>query len=184
MSIVGAIFSILIATALGYAALRAWRQSVGQEATGQDDGFLPDIGFTQLDGMVSLSLLLDNESPEYVWVEEIEIFLSGLKAEDQATEPSFHGIQKIRQVVRPDDLLPISLCATIYKAAGEPQRKYFCVMSSVLRYRIGEEWFEKKLKDYRLRMMGLMATRIHRERNPVPPFQVQERIPEYSRQGD
>jgi hypothetical protein len=65
-------------------------------------------------------------------------------------------------------MLPISLCEAIYLAAGNPQRKYSCALSSILRYRIGDEWFEKKLENYRIRMAGLTASGIHRERKPVP----------------
>lgn len=71
-------------------------------------------------------------------------------------------------------MLPISFCEVIYKAAGDPQRKYTCLMSSVLRYRIGEEWFEKNMENYMLRMIGLTVSGIHRERKPVPPFQMQK----------
>jgi hypothetical protein len=45
------------------------------------------------------------------------------------------------------------------------------VLSSILRYRIGEERFEKKMENYRLQMLGLTASGIQRERQPVPPFQ-------------
>ena len=72
------------------------------------------------------------------------------------------------------DTLPLSLSEVIYKAAGDPQRKYSCVFSSVLRYRIGEERFEKKMENYRLRMLGLTASGIDREREPVDPFQAQD----------
>jgi hypothetical protein len=41
-------------------------------------------------------------------------------------------------------------------------------LSSVLRYRIGEKSFEKQLDNYRIRMAGLTASGIHRERKPVP----------------
>jgi len=182
MSIAGTILFLIVAIALA-SAVHLWRRSKDLNAADQLVGFHPNIGFTRLDGMVSLSLLLENESDERVWAEEIELFLSGLKAEDQATDPTFRGIQKIRQVVRSGDLLPISLCAAIYKAAGEPQRKYNCVLSSVLRYRIGEEQFEKKLENYNLRMVGLRVSRIHRERKPVPPIPLQENIPGYTTQN-
>jgi hypothetical protein len=174
MIIERAIFLLVFAVAMGYTMLLVWRQWNGGDATDKNRGFRPQIGFTRLDGMVSLSLLLENESDSYVWVEEIEIFLSRLSAEEQATEASCRRIQKIRQMVHSDDLLPISLCEVIYKAAGDPQRRYSCVMSSVLRYRIGEEWFEKKLENYRVRMMGLTVSGIHRERKPVPPFPIPE----------
>ena len=71
-------------------------------------------------------------------------------------------------------MLPISLCEVIYKAAGNPQRSYSCVLSSVLRYRIGEELFVRPMENYRIRMKGLTVTSVHRERKPVPPIQVPE----------
>jgi hypothetical protein len=177
MIIVHAIFLFVFVIALGYAMVRVWRRRNGRDAVDEKSGFRPQIGFTRLDGMVSLSLLLENESETYVWVEEIEIFLSRLRAEEQATEPAYRGIQKIRQLVHSGDMLPISLCETIYKAAGNPQREHTCVMSSVLRYRIGEEQLEKNLENYRLRMIGLTVSSIHRERKPVPTFQIQEESP-------
>lgn len=166
---------VAVAIAAGYAALRIWRRENGRDPMDQSDGFRPRIGFTSLDGMASLSLLLANGSKKYVWVEEIEIFLSGLSADEQTANPSCHEIQKIRQMVPGGDTLPISLSEVIYKAAGDPQREYSCVLSSVLRYRIDEEPFEKKMENYRLQMLGLTASGIQRERKPVPPFPLPER---------
>jgi hypothetical protein len=174
MIIARAIFLVVFVIALAYIMVRIWRRRTGRDAMDGTSGFRPQIGFTRLDGMVSLSLLLENESETYVWVEEIEISLSGLRAEEQATEPTCRGIQKVRQLVHSGDMLPISLCETIYKAAGNPQRNHSCVMSSVLRYRIGEEQLEMKMENYRLRMMGLTVTSIHRERKAVPSFQMPE----------
>jgi hypothetical protein len=178
MIILRATFLFAFAIALGYAVLRIWRRRNVPDPMDRSDGFRPRIGFTRLDGMESLSLLLANESKEYVWAEEIEIFLSSLSADQQTAEPTCHEIQKIRQMVPSGDMLPISLSEVIYKAAGDPQRKYSCVMSSVLRYRIGEERFEKQMENYRLRMMGLTASDIHRERKPVQPFLAQEKSKE------
>jgi hypothetical protein len=164
----GAILLVVVAFASTYALAELRRRKGGGGAPDELMGFRPRIGFTRLDGMVSLSLLLDNESSEHVWAEEIEIYLSDLRAEQQASEAPCHGTRKIRQMVRSDDMLPISLCETIYLAAGSPQRKYSCALSSVLRYRIGEKSFEKQLDNYRIRMAGLTASGIHRERRPVP----------------
>jgi hypothetical protein len=175
MIIMRAIFLLVFAIALGYAVLRTWRRRNGSDPTDRSAGFRPRLGFTRLDGMASLSLLLANESKKYVWAEEIEIFLSSLSADEQTAKPTYRAIQKIRQMVRSGDVLPISLCEVIYKAAGDPQRKYSCVLSSVLRYRIGEERFEKNMENYRLQMIGLTASGIQRERKPVQPFQTQER---------
>jgi hypothetical protein len=168
-------FLLAFIIVLGYIAHRIWRRRKVPDQMDKRDRFRPRIGFSRLDGMESLSLLLENGSEEYVWAEEIEIFLSGLRADDQTAEPSLHEVRKIRQMVRSGDTLPISLCEVIYKAAGDPQRRYSCVLSSVLRYRIGEEMFEKRMENYRLQMMGLTASSAHRERKPVQPFAVQEK---------
>ena len=171
MIIMRATLLLVFAIALGYTVLRIWRRRNGPAPMDGSAGFRPRIGFTRLDGMASLSLLLANGSKMNVWAEEIEIFLSGLSAEEQTAQPSFHEIQRIRQMVIPGDTSPISLSEVIYKAAGDPQRKYSCVLSSVVRYRIGEDRFEKNMENYRLQMLGLTASGIHRERKPVPPFQ-------------
>ena len=170
-----AILLLVFAAAFGYTVLRFWRRRNAADPTDRSAGFRPSIGFTRLDGMASLSLLLANGSKRNVWAEEIEIFLSGLNAEEQTAKPSFHEIQTIRQMVTAGDTSPISLSEVIYKAAGDPQRNYSCVLSSVLRYRIGEERFEKKMENYRLQMLGLTASGIQRERKPVPPFQPLEK---------
>jgi hypothetical protein len=151
---------------VSYAALGIWRRRKGAE---QDSGFRPRVGFTRLDGMASIALLLRNGSNSYVWAEEIEIFLHHLTANRQVTEPPCHGIHKIRQMVPPGDMIPISLSEIIYKAAGEPQREYSCVLSSLVRYRIGEERFEKNLENYKIRMLGLTASSVDRERKPIHP---------------
>ena|SRR5579863_2464608 len=175
MIIMRATFLLVFAIALGYTVLRIWRRRNGPDPMDRSAGFRPRLGFTRLDGMASLSLLLANESKKDVWAEEIEISLSGLSAEEQTAESTCHEIQTIRQMVRSGDMLPISLCEAIYKAAGDPQRKYSCVLSSVLRYRIGEEWLEKNMENYRIRMIGLTASGIARARESVRPFQTRHR---------
>jgi hypothetical protein len=168
-------FLFIFIAALAYAALRVWQHRKAASDTDDGSGFRPSVGFSRMDGMESLSLLLANESWTHVWVEEIEIFLSGLVAENQTSEPTLRGIQKIRQMIRARDTLPISLAGAIYKAAGEPQRKHSSVLSSVLRYRIGEEWLEKNLDNYRIQMIGLTASGVQIEREPVPQFQSHEK---------
>ena len=169
---------IVCAVALGYAVLHFWRRRNNPERMENGAGFRPRIGFSRLDGMESLSLLLENRSSENIWAEEIELFLSDLTAQDQTADASFREVQKIRQMVRSGDTLPVSLCEVIYKAAGDPQRRYSCVMSSVLRYRIEEQQLEKTLETCRVRMMGLTASSVHRERKPVPAFEVQAKTPD------
>ena len=108
----------------GDAVRNFWRRRNSPDPTDRSRGFRPHIGFTRLDGMVSISLLLANESEQHVWAEEIEIFMSSLSADEQTAKPTCHEIQKIRQMVRGGDMVPISLSEVIYKAAGDPQRRY------------------------------------------------------------
>jgi hypothetical protein len=165
MNILFSTLSVAILTALGYSALRGRRRKQRAAELELHYGFRPCIGFTRLDGMASLSLLLENHFPKHIWAEEIEISLSELVADNQTAEPTLRGIQKIRQMVAPKDTLPISLAEVIYKAAGEPQRKHASVLTSVLRYRVGENWFEKDMGAYRIRMMGLTVSDVKGERN-------------------
>jgi hypothetical protein len=166
-------FLFVFATPLVYSAARIWRRMIGGDPADESRGFRRRIGFTQLDGMESLSLELANASKDAVWAEEIEIFLSDLRAEEQTSEASCHEIQKIRQVVGGGDMVPISLAGSIYKAAGAPQRKYSCVLSPVLRYRIGEEWFENKMEHYKIGMIGLRGSSIQRESRRFQRLQIQ-----------
>ncbi len=179
MTIMQAVLILVFAFAFGCAVLLLWRRSQRKHLRERDGGhgFRPSIGFTRLDGMASLSVLLDNRGTENVWAEEIEVFLSDLRARDQTAEPSFRSIQKIRQMVLPGDMLTVSLSEVIYRAAGDPQRKYTCVLSSVVRHRIGTERFERKMENYRLQMLGLTVSSVHRERKPVAPFPEIEKSP-------
>lgn len=169
MATMGTFYSLGLVLAFGYIALRYWRRGHTADPTDRSAGFRPSIGFSHFDSMESLSLLLANNSGKDVWVEELDISLSGLMAEEQTAEPSFREIQKIRQMVPSGDTPPISLAQVIYKAAGAPQRNYSCVLSSILRFRIGEERFEKAMENYRVHMLGLTAVELQRERKPVSP---------------
>jgi hypothetical protein len=171
---------LVFAVALIYVLLRVWRRRNAVDPADRSSGFRPRLGFTRLDGMESLSLLLENESRKNIWVEEIEIYLSELVAENQTGEPTCSEIQKIRQVVQSGDMLPISLSEVIYRAAGEPQRKHSSILSSIVRYRIDEQSFEKNLDNYRIQMMGLTASGVHRERKPVAPFPGRGKSQEFS----
>ena len=166
---------LLFIGALAYFALRIWRRKRDLPKNNIGIDFRPSIGFTRLDGWASLALLLENKSDGNVWTEEIEIVLTDLIANDQTSEASCHEIQKIRQVVRPLDMLPISLVETIYKAAGKPQRKYSCVMSAIVRYRAGEGWFEKPMQPYRLKMAGLTVVSNRREGWTKSEFKPQDK---------
>jgi hypothetical protein len=137
--------------------------------------FRPKIGFTRLDGGASLAVLLVNRSDRKVWAEEIEIVLINLVANDQRVEASCGEIQKIHQNVGGQDMLPVSLVETIYKAARNPQRKYSCLMSSILRYKVDEKIFERPLAPHTLRMAGLTIVSERREHWAKSEFKPAER---------
>jgi hypothetical protein len=170
MIAVNTIYVLVASIALVYAALRFRRSAKDAEPPDGFPGFHPQIGFTALDGMQAISLLLENESAADVWAEEIEISLGDLAANNQTAEASCREILKIRQMVSAGDVLPISLAGVIYKAAGGPQREYSCSLSSVLRFRVDETWFERSLENHRIRMLGLTVTDVRRERKRTPQF--------------
>jgi hypothetical protein len=164
--------------ALVYFAVRIWNYKSDGSANYAGVDFRPTIGFTHMDGWASLALLMVNKSEWNVWAEEIEIALTDLIADDQTSEPTYREIQKIRQTVQPRDMLPISLMETIYRAAGKPQTSYSCVMSTVIRYRVGEKWFERPLQPYKLKLAGLTVVSNHRERWTKSEFKPQEKSPD------
>jgi hypothetical protein len=169
-----ALVLLLLTGAPGYYALRSRRESARSRKRRGGLDFRPSIGFALQDGYKSVALLLLNKSHSPVWAEEIEIALSELSANEQTSEASCHEIHKIRQTVTPEDMLPISLVETIYLAAGKPQRKYSCVLSSVVRYRVGEKWYEEPMPTYMLRMIGLTVAGIRRERKSAYEFKAKE----------
>lgn len=170
-----AVITLLLAAAVICFAVRAWRSKTGVGKRRKEFDFRPTIGFARQDGFESVALLLTNKSRLNVWTEEIEIALTELSANQQTSEATCHEIHKVHQIVSPNDLLPISLVETIYMAAGKPQRKYSCVLSSVVRYRVGEKWYEEPMIAYRLRMIGLTVEGIRRERKAAFDFKMQDK---------
>jgi hypothetical protein len=169
----GAILLLLLgALVYVFARSRRGRAKSAQRRNGVD--FRPNIGFARQDGFKSVAILLDNKSRTPVWTEEIEIALTELTANQQTADATCHETHKIRQTVGPGDLLPISLVETIYVAAGKPQRKYSCVMSSLVRCRVGERCFQKTMPAYRLKMIGLTVAGIRRERHSTYVFASQD----------
>lgn len=83
------IILVVLAAALGFAAIlfRLWRRRVPESLEGDRSEVRPQIGFSDLDGMVSIALLLSNQSNEFIWAEEILIFLTDLRADDQVRRP-------------------------------------------------------------------------------------------------
>ena len=165
---------LLLAGALFYFAFRIWRGKANRTSSLGTD-FHPSIGFARQDAFKSIAILLFNKSDDAVWTEEIEIVLTELVANQQAATPSCHEVLKIRQAVPAHDMLPVSLVETIYNAAGRPQLRYTCVMSSMVRYRVDEEWFEEPMKIYRLKMAGLTVSGVRQDRKAGHKFIPQQK---------
>ena len=161
---------LLFAGALLYSGVRIWRGKKRAGRRGHDVDFRPSVGFSWQDGFRSAALLLANKSDTPVWTEEVEIALTDLRANEQASEASCRETLKIRQTVIPQDMLPISLVETVYLAAGKPQREYSCKMSSVVRFRVGEKWYEEIMPVYKLEMIGLTVADIRPDRGPSFDF--------------
>lgn len=155
---------LVVAVALIFFVLRVRRQRNNQHLKDAGGAFRADIGFSDVDGMASLALLLSNNGETDVWVEEVEIFLTDLDAGYQAARQSCHEIQPIRERLEAGDKSSFSLSAAVYKASGECQRWYSFVLSSVVRYRIGQQWVEKNLNAYQVEMIGFITTSLRRER--------------------
>ena len=173
---IGVLAALLIIAVLAYFAFRIRLRKKNEAIREAGVDFRPQIGFTRLDGGASLAVLLDNRSDRKVWAEEIEIVLTNLVADDQTAEASCREIQKIHQTVGGQDMLPVSLVETIYKAAGNPQRKYSCLMSSILRYKVDEKMFERPLAPHTLRMAGLTIVSERRERRAKSEFKPAEKV--------
>jgi hypothetical protein len=160
----------LLIGSLAYVILRIRRGRLSTETLPDGVNFRPSIGFAWQDGFKSVALLLANKSGIPVWAEEVEIALTNLIADQQTSEAPCHEVHKILQFVSPRDLLPISLVETIYAAAGKPQRNYSCILSSVVRYRVGEKRFQKAMPSYKMKMRGLTVSSIRHERKFTPDF--------------
>ena len=182
MNIIFSSVSVALVAVLGYTALRSRKKKLSAQ-TDIHFGFRPCIGFTRLDGMASLSLLLENRFRKPVWAEQIDIALSELVADNQTAEPTQRGTQNIRQTVAPGDTLPISLAEVIYKAAGKPQRKYSSVLTPILRYRVDEAWFEKQLEVCKIEMMGLTVMKVRRKRGADPKPAIHQKSKEVAALG-
>lgn len=159
------IFSLaLLIWLLAYLALRSRKRTRDNTTSDAGADVRPSVGLTYLDGAASIALTVLNQSDSRVWIEEIEFSLTELVATEQATNASCNETLKIRQVVPAFDLVEVSLVEIIYKAAGEPQLRYSCILSSIVRFRIGEDWYERPMQPCRLKMAGLRVFSNRRER--------------------
>ena len=98
------------------------------------------------------------------WVEEAKIVLTDLKVIWQTSIPTSQARREIRQNVRAHETLALSLARAIYYAAGRPQGTYSCLICIDVRYRLGEEWFNRTLDTHRVEMTGPAVLGLRRSR--------------------
>lgn len=140
--------------------LLPWRQKDKLESKSGQIKFAPKLLITRAKGWVNLELLLANRSSWTVWVEEATVVLADLKAIWQSEDAAGEARHEIRQNVGANDSLSVSLAAAIYNAAGRPQGKYSCLVSTGVRYRVFDEWSDVKLETSRVEMAGLVPVRL------------------------
>lgn len=129
-----------------YLALRVRRRKNGLPLGDSGTNCRPSISLTHMDGWASLAILLLNNSDGKVWAEEVEIILPDLIANEQVSEASCRGILKIRQAIPALGVVAVSHIETISKAAGEPQRRHSCLLSSIVRFSVVEGSFEETMQ--------------------------------------
>lgn len=112
----------------------------------------------------SLNLVMANRSRTEVWAEEVRVNLIDVDTAGERCTPA-QVVLKIRDFVAPSETLHISLINTVYNAAGRPQGVYSCIISAVLRYRIGgadEKEFDQPIPSYRASMIALVPISLRR----------------------
>jgi hypothetical protein len=142
-----------------------WWRKPGSESEHIETKFVPQLKINRYDGGGSLDLLLVNDAGITVRVEEARVVLTDLDAIWQTSIPVGQAKHEIRQNVRAHESLELSLTGAIYDAAGRPQGTYSCLIYSDVRYRVGNQWFNKTLDIYMAEMAGLKARSLHRSRS-------------------
>jgi hypothetical protein len=141
-----------------------WWQKPGSESEHIKTKFAPQLKINRYDGGGSLDLLLVNDVGITVWVEEARIVLTDLDAIWQTSIPTGQAKHEIRQNVRANESLELSLAGAVYDAAGRPQGTYSCFIYSDVRFRVSDEWFNKMLDTYSVEMTALKALGLRRLR--------------------
>jgi hypothetical protein len=144
--------------------LLPWRRKNRPESKSAQIKFAPQLILRRKDGWKYLELLLVNGSSWTVWVEEAGIVLANLRAILQTEIAAGEARCEILQNVGPNEKLGVSLAEAVDNAAGRPQGKYSCLVTTNVRYRVFEEWCDVKLETCRVEMAGLLAVGLSRAR--------------------
>jgi hypothetical protein len=132
----------------------------------------PTVRIASFDGWASLELHLLNRSGFRVWIEEAKLVLTDLDANFQTGLATGQTAHKIRQAVLPNETLSMTITGSLYDAAGRPQGPYSFVVLGTVHYRIGEDWAEACIQQYKMEMTALSVVscrRIRGNRTSVEP---------------
>jgi hypothetical protein len=141
--------------------LLPWRQKNKAGSKSAQTKFAPKLRITRENGWVYLELQLVNHSSSTVWIQEAAVVLIDLNADSQTAVSNGQAKYEILQNVGPNDTLCVSLARTIYDAAGRPQGPYSCLVSTIVRYRVFDEWCNAKLETHRVEMAALKVRGLH-----------------------
>jgi hypothetical protein len=142
---------------------RWWRKTRTESEYIEND-FAPKLRINRYDDRVILELLLVNGSSVTAWVEEAKVVLTDLEVIWQTSIPTGQARREIRQNVRANETLALDLARAIYYAAGRPQGTYSCLVCIDVRYRLGEEWFNRTVDTHRVQMAGPTVLGLRRSR--------------------
>jgi hypothetical protein len=141
-----------------------WWRKTGSESEHIDIKFAPRLKINRYEGGGSLDLLLVNDAGMTVWAEEAIVGLTDLDVIWQTSIPTGQNRHEIRQNIGANESLELSLVEAIYDAAGRPQGRYSCLICVDVRFRVGEEWFNKTLDPCRIEMNTLKVLGLRRLR--------------------
>jgi hypothetical protein len=92
------------------------------------------------------------------------VFLTDLDLNGQTSDSPRQARHIIRQNVRSQDTVSVSLAGAIYDGAGRPQGMYSCLVLTDVRYRVGDEWLNKTIDACSVEMAALTPIGVRRLR--------------------
>jgi hypothetical protein len=151
-------------------ALRFWRRHNAPNSS-REVCVKAELASTRTRGWTFFNLVLANHSRMRVAIVDVTLVMTDLVAKFQSGPPANQTTLKIRRMVKPGEVLPLSLIETFYAAAGKPQGGYSFVVAATIRYRAHGDLFEQALPLYRAKMFALSPNALQRIRwRNKPPF--------------
>jgi hypothetical protein len=169
---------VLLTSGVAGTALRFWRRTPRTSGDPEVD-LKSQLACKRFPGF--LNLVLENRSRMKLWVVDVTIEFSELRAQYQTCAPTRNQTVKIRQVIEPREGLRTSCIEVFYNGAGRPQEEYAFVVSARTRYRAHGDLFEQVLRPCRVRMIALSPLAARRMRwyeKPAQPERLAGALPQ------